>query len=195
MSSEQRFKLLARSLPGAPTADQLADLAQALSEAAATAPESPGRRAALLVRHHVLARHGQAIADRVRATAADLLPDAPRRAPAPVLGPTWVPLEDSATILGQPVAYILARLPDPVWRRAWGWPRWVGPSRRHWLFARAAIDGATAAAVLAAQPVEEPPYPLPPWCATAADSEGSDRRPSAAGQEPGERTSEPDVPA
>lgn len=193
MSPEQRFKILARSLPESPSEMELVEIAQALAAAAERATESPGRKAALLVRHHLSARVAAATAARVRTMATNLLPDVPRHAPAIPPEPTWVTLEQAALILGQPAAYLLARLPDPVWRRAWGWPRWVGPSRRNWHFARAAVDGATAAAVLATQPVEEPPYPLPPWCHAAASTEGPAPSDADSRRQQGDRTFGPDV--
>lgn len=163
-SADTRFKQLARALPSSPHDDDLIDLAEALAAAAATAVVSPGRKAALLVRHHVLGKHGDGLATRVREMACSILADRPQPTPAPVPEPTWVLLPEAAVILGLPERYVLARIHDRKWRRAWGWPRWVGPGRRDWMFARAAIDGATAGHTLLALPDDEPPYPLPEWC-------------------------------
>lgn len=165
----QRFKLLAAELSAQPSTNDLADLALELAAAAAAA-EFPGRSVAKLVEHNLRAADDSLRREIRQMAHAQLDLMTPKRS-AIAIDPTWVPLTDAAVLLGLPRRYIVARLPDPNWRRAWGWPRWVGPGRNDWLFARAAVDGATAAATLAALPEHEPPYPLPEWCRRSPASE------------------------
>ena len=156
-TTPSRVALLGLHLPGAPSADDIHDLATALHDATADA-RVPGRAVALLVRHH-LQHADEEVQAAVRRAVLLLRRDGVPATAAPKCG--WIAMDVAAGLLGWDVRSLRRVLRTRQGRRALGWPQHLGAGHFR---CRVEACGAERAQFLANLPDVEPPHvvPLPP---------------------------------
>ena len=138
------------------TPAQLDDLARSIASEAAAAPVSPGRSAAAIVRHRLVALP-TAQQEVVRRRALEYLSPCVRQE-----DPDWLTLSEAAARLRTTERALKRAFRSVAGRRAYGWPRWRA---NRWWVARQVVDPALAPAYFAALPEREP-WPddgSPPW--------------------------------
>lgn len=138
------------------TPAQLDDLAHSIASEAAVAPVSPGRSAAAIVRHRLVAMTDADQQAVLRRALEYLRPSIPDR------DPDWLTLHEAAVRLRTTERALKRAFRTIAGRRAYGWPRWRA---NRWWVARQVVDPALAPAYFAALPDAEP-WPtdaLPDW--------------------------------
>lgn len=141
------------------TDERLEDLARAVATEASTAPRSPGRSVAALVRHRMSGETGDT-RERLRRRALQILEESiPARVPQ---AQSWLTLREAAQRLRTSERALKRAFHSLAGRRAYGWPQWRG---HRWWVAHQVTDPALAPAFFAGLPREEPwsPDSLPPW--------------------------------